>query len=416
MEFEQGWSLLFKLHESRSNIILLCNGSVQSIFRNHLKNDLTLTVEDLDRQIDWSRTYFLNNVSSIKKKYFTFGKKVWSHLETLGFDSLDSDAKWDLIEKTLEQLNEPKFYITKSNNLLSLLLFKEGDVLKKFTDPIEAIDFFYQVRSISDQLETEKRRALKELEDKIGKAEKYIEINTKRLKEITAEPYRQWADLLMANMTNETSNKKVIVVTDFYDNNKAVSIPIKPGVPIQKTAEQYYRKAKNQNKEIDKLRESIQAKKEIISKLINSKGELDTIRDLKSFKEKFGKVKKSSPAQQILPFHSIDFNNYEILIGKNASSNDILTLHHAKKNDLWLHAKDVAGSHVVIKHKSGTNFPKSVIERAAELAAYYSKRKNEMLCPVAFTEKKYVRKRKGDPAGVVVVEKEKVILVKPQGY
>jgi predicted ribosome quality control (RQC) complex YloA/Tae2 family protein len=92
----------------------------------------------------------------------------------------------------------------------------------------------------------------------------------------------------------------------------------------------------------------------------------------------------------------------------------VLTLKLSHKDDLWLHAKDVSGSHVIIKYQSGKNFPKDVIERAAQLAAYNSKRKNESLCPVMVTAKKYVRKRKGDPAGAVVVEREEVIMVEPK--
>jgi predicted ribosome quality control (RQC) complex YloA/Tae2 family protein len=101
-------------------------------------------------------------------------------------------------------------------------------------------------------------------------------------------------------------------------------------------------------------------------------------------------------------------------VGRNAENNDKLTLKHAHKEDLWLHAKDVAGSHVVIKHQSGKQFPKEVIHRAAELAAFNSKRRTDSLCPVICTPKKYVRKRKGDPPGTVVVEREKVIMVEPK--
>ena len=69
---------------------------------------------------------------------------------------------------------------------------------------------------------------------------------------------------------------------------------------------------------------------------------------------------------------------------------------------------------MIIKHQSGKNFPKDVIERAAQLAAYNSKRKTDSLCPVIVTPKKFVRKRKGDPAGAVEVEREQVILVEPK--
>jgi predicted ribosome quality control (RQC) complex YloA/Tae2 family protein len=69
---------------------------------------------------------------------------------------------------------------------------------------------------------------------------------------------------------------------------------------------------------------------------------------------------------------------------------------------------------VLIKRQSGENYPKDVIEYAASLAAANSKRKNESLCPVVVTPKKFVRKRKGDPPGVVVVEREEVVMVEPR--
>ncbi len=124
-------------------------------------------------------------------------------------------------------------------------------------------------------------------------------------------------------------------------------------------------------------------------------------------------IKKIGGNPRTCRYHEFEFKGFRILVGRNAEANDKLTLKYSYKDDLWLHAKDVAGSHVLIKYQSGKNFPKDVIEYAAGLAAYNSKRKNESLCPVAFTQKKYVRKRKGDPAGMVVVEREEVILVAP---
>ena len=114
-----------------------------------------------------------------------------------------------------------------------------------------------------------------------------------------------------------------------------------------------------------------------------------------------------------MPYKEFKIDGYIILVGKNAKHNDTLTLKIAKKNDLWLHAKDVSGSHVVLKQVPGKNYPEYIIEKAAQLAAFYSKRKTDTLCPVLYTPKKYVRKKKGTPAGAMFVEKEKVILVEP---
>ena len=114
-----------------------------------------------------------------------------------------------------------------------------------------------------------------------------------------------------------------------------------------------------------------------------------------------------------MPFKQFVVEGFTILVGKNAQNNDLLTQKYAYKEDLWLHAKDVSGSHVLIKYQAGKTFPKKVIEKAAQIAAYFSKRRNETLCPVIVTPKKFVRKTKDLDAGQVIVEKENVIMVEP---
>ncbi|MFM7855154.1 MAG: NFACT RNA binding domain-containing protein, partial [Flammeovirgaceae bacterium] len=153
-----------------------------------------------------------------------------------------------------------------------------------------------------------------------------------------------------------------------------------------------------------------QKKKEMleIEKKIRS---VETSQDIKLVRKsnENGRIKNEPP----LPYREFEFKGFKIWLGKNAEANDELTLKHSYKEDLWLHAKDVAGSHVLIKHQANKPFPKDVIERAAQLAAFYSKRKNDSLCPVTVTPKKFVRKRKGDAAGAVVVEREEVVMVEP---
>ena len=101
--------------------------------------------------------------------------------------------------------------------------------------------------------------------------------------------------------------------------------------------------------------------------------------------------------------------------GKNAKNNDLLTLKYAKKQDIWLHARDVSGSHVIIRNPQNRTVPAFVIEKAASLAAYFSKRQTESLCPVIVTSKKFVRKTKDLLPGMVIVDREEeVVLVKPE--
>lgn len=105
---------------------------------------------------------------------------------------------------------------------------------------------------------------------------------------------------------------------------------------------------------------------------------------------------------------------FTAFVGKNASNNDELTMRFAKPNDLWFHARGTSGSHVVLKLNKPEKPPKHILEKAAELAAYYSGARNAKYVPVIYTFKKFVRKPKGANIGAVVVSKEEVIMVEPK--
>ena len=185
----------------------------------------------------------------------------------------------------------------------------------------------------------------------------------------------------------------------------------------QKNAENYYRKSKNEKIEIQKLMENIEAKEQDLAEIDQQIEMIEKIETLKEFR-KYQKVNALEAVPKALDtvqdlFKYYRFEGYEILVGRNAKNNDLLTQKYARKDDLWLHARDVSGSHVVIRKQAGKNFPVTVIERAASLAAFYSKRKNDTLCPVIVTPKKFVRKTRDLADGQVIVEKEEVIMIEP---
>src|SRR5690606_7060337 len=122
---------------------------------------------------------------------------------------------------------------------------------------------------------------------------------------------------------------------------------------------------------------------------------------------------KNENNEERKPYREFECMGWQVLVGKGAKENDQLTLKIAGKDDVWLHAKDVSGSHVIIRQKAGQNLPAPVLEYAASLAAWFPKGKNNSLCPVLYTPKKYIRKQKGMAAGKVKVERETVIMVPP---
>ena len=122
---------------------------------------------------------------------------------------------------------------------------------------------------------------------------------------------------------------------------------------------------------------------------------------------------KAEPAQPFLRFASSD--GFQIYVGRNSRENDLLTLRTAQADDLWLHAQNAPGSHVLILNREGrAAVPERTIAEAAALAAYYSKLRRAGHADVMFTPRKYVRKPKGTPPGLVTLTQFQTIRVRPQ--
>jgi predicted ribosome quality control (RQC) complex YloA/Tae2 family protein len=101
-----------------------------------------------------------------------------------------------------------------------------------------------------------------------------------------------------------------------------------------------------------------------------------------------------------------------ILVGKGAKDNDALTLKHARPHDLWLHAKDRTGGHVIVPLTKGQTCPAGDLVAAAHLAAHFSDARDEKVVDVQYTPRRYLRKPKGSPPGLVVVDREKVLVLR----
>lgn len=419
LKLTDDFELLFKMHGNRSNLVLFHENKTVSLFRNHLQTDLQLEITNLDKEIDWSKEAFISNKENRKHHYFTFGKVLWRHLDSKTSDSESDELLWQEIQQLLKQLESPTYHITEIDLKPTLSLVPVGKIQATYTRAIQTVHEFFTAYSVQTSVVHERQLVLTKLTTHLKNAESYLKKTKRKLTDIEADDhYKLWADLIMANLHQIKPGMEKIIAQDFYHENKTIEVRLKKDLSAQKNAEVYYRKSKNHHIEIEKLEEAIERKKQEVKKLEEQIHQITEATDQKTVRnlaEEYNLVTNIAKNKITLPYHEIDFQGYKIWIGKNAKSNDTLTLKHTYKEDLWLHAKDVAGSHVVLKYQSGKKFPKEVIERAAQLAAYHSKRKTESLCPVAFTLKKYVRKRKGDPPGAIVVEREEVIMVEPIG-
>ncbi len=238
------------------------------------------------------------------------------------------------------------------------------------------------------------------------------------------DEYETFGTLLMAHLHDVRKGMTSIVLNDFM-TDAPHTIALDPSLAPAQNAERYYSKAKHakaaRSESIDR-RSSLTDHCTALRPLL---AELDAIRmrdDLKSFRARAGGTLKllgymtDTEREQLPPFRIFTVDGgFQVLAGKSSENNDLLTTRYAKPNDLWFHARGSSGSHVVLKIASGHGVPsKKAIHQAASIAAYYSKMKNASAVPVAMTEKKFVRKPRGVPAGTVTLDREKVIFAEPK--
>lgn len=407
-------SLIFKMHARRANILHANNNEIIDLFRKNLNQDFEITPNELNQIIDISESTFPAHNCDPISLIPALGKETRIHLEKTNYYEKQDSEKWEMLNQLLSQLNNNPIYLHDGPSINLLNPSSE-----QIDSAIAATNWLYNKTVRNFYFEREKSQAINKLKQKIKKSESYISKTRSKLQQVeNARSPEEIANILMANLNSLQTGLSKAVLHDFY-KDEPIEIKLNREQSPQKNAENLYRKAKNRHQEIDTLKANIQVKEKLIDKLSRQILHIDEIYDtkeLRKYLKEHGLVQKEKIKDENLPYHEFEFDGWQILLGKHAKANDVLTLKVANKNDLWLHAKDVAGSHVVVRQKPGQNFPTHIIEKAAALAAANSKRKTDTLCPVIYTQKKFVRKAKGAPAGQVIVEKEEVVMVEPSSF
>ncbi|AMJ66299.1 NFACT RNA binding domain-containing protein [Hymenobacter sp. PAMC 26628] len=346
------------------------------------------------------------------------------YLRAHGYDTALAEAKVRAVNQVLAQLETPAhYYLIRLDGRTRLSLLPLGEILETLpgADPVGALRRFVPLALARRALETETKQVRQALTRRADEATAGAAHARQRLHALAHEAgYRHAADLIMAHLHEIPAGAAEVELLDYYTNQPRL-IKLKAGEKPQRTAENLYRKAKNQQIEERQLSQRIERRETEAFGALERLEELDTqpaLAELRAFRT-WRKQHGLEPAAAAgkgpteLPFKVFEDRGFTILVGRNAANNDLLTQKYAHKDDYWLHAKDVSGSHVVVRHRAGQPVPAPVLEHAAQLAAWYSRRQNDSLCPVTVTPKKFVRKPKGARPGQVIVEREQVVLVVP---
>lgn len=284
----------------------------------------------------------------------------------------------------------------------------------------QLLDYYYQEKA-------EKDRIAQQASDLIHRVQSELEKNIKKLAKQqdellateNAEEFRQKGELLTTYLSMVPNNQDVVVLDNYY-TNQTIEISLDRALTPNQNAQRYFKK-------YQKLKEAVKHLKGIISDTENTITYLESVEtslnhasmeDINDIREELVETvfikrrahdkqhKRKKPEQYLA-----SDGKTIILVGRNNLQNDELTFKIARKGELWFHAKDIPGSHVLIR--DNLNPSDEVKTDAAELAAYYSKARLSNLVQVDMIEAKKLNKPSGTKPGFVTYTGQKTLRVTP---
>ena len=347
-------------------------------------------------------------------------------------DSLTADD-WDRLfahwQEWLKTLETGKFQPVWTENAYSVMGWGKTAPAKNTQELLNQ----YYTDQLNQQLFSQLRHQLiQKLTNILKKLDSKAQTFKDRLQQSDqADEYRQQADLLMAHLHEWKPGMTEMIIPDF-DTNQPVSIPLQPDKNAVQNAQKLYKqhqKLKRARAAVEPLLSEVQAEidyleqvEAAISQIENYQNTedlqaLEEIRDElieQKYLEDLEYRRRSNTETASTNFHRYQTpSGFEVLIGRNNNQNDYLTFRVAGDYDLWFHAQEIPGSHVLLRLEPGAVAEEADLEYTANLAAYFSRGRESEQVPVVYTQPNRVYKPKGAKPGLVIYKQETIIWGKP---
>ena len=335
--------------------------------------------------------------------YDTF-KKYLSSYKPVMYEILNRGK----IQKVLTYNEFSEFSQKENKNLES----ENKNGRKYFETLNDGLNAYFKTTITSNVISEKKKNLLKYVDSQIKKfkkIEKNIKVDLKKNENF--ENYKNIGDILAANMHQIKYGIKKVTVFDFY-NNQQITINLDPLLSPNDNLNFYYNKYNKGKRTISALN----------SRFLDIQNEIKYFEEIKMFIEKENdfigieeienelnltnngnksknKIKLNKPKKRDLL--SFDYNGFQIFVGRNNKENEEISFSKGQPNDIWLHIKDIPGSHVLIL-RNNQELPNDVLLHAANLACEYSKAKKGDKVTVDYCERKFVKKIKNSKPGNVI--------------
>jgi len=423
---ENNFNLYFTFFSSKPNCYLVNDNLVLNSFKNSniVKG---LDINDVFEKDDKNKSMgkkILTVYDLIRRDYRKYGKEIVNEVINslnIDFDTQLTDEIYEKIKiefaSVNDKLHHPGFYLYKveDNYLMSLInLNSKGLTLAGKYENINQLLTAYLKKEIREEkTENIKSRLLQKHYNTLKLIIRKITNLENQIKEAEhSEDLKRKGDLILTNLNQLSKGMSDVELNDLVGNKTLIKL--KPDLTPAENANRYFEKFKNVKSSIPLLKKKLE---NALKEKQNTEIEISKLENTDNLKTLIKEDKKKSleAKDATSKFRKFILNDkYQVWVGKDSKSNDLLTTRHTLPDELWFHVRGAGGSHTVLKGRHrGEEVPKEMLIKAASIAAYYSKSRKASNVPVAFCEKKFVKKKKGFKPGTVLMEKEKVVFVKP---
>ena len=288
-----------------------------------------------------------------------------------------------------------------------------GYTIETFSSVSSLLETYYRDRNLRTGIRKRSQELRKTTEVLLERASRKLDLQQKQLKDTEKrDKIRHQGELLQAYAYQLPVGRNSVQVTD-WETGEEVVITTDPDLSIRDNANRYfdrYSKLKRTfaalSAQVLATQEELEELRDVLHALEIAENE-DDIQEIRKEMQEAGFLKapsskgKRGSSVRSKPYHYLSSDGFDIFVGKNNLQNDEITFHMASPGDIWMHAKNAPGSHVIIR-TGGRDVPDRTYEEGAALAAYYSALRENDKAEVDYVRKKELRRTPGGKPGFVI--------------
>ncbi|PAV29943.1 hypothetical protein CIL05_08680 [Virgibacillus profundi] len=343
----------------------------------------------------------------------------------LGSSKVYQESFSEIQSQIINHQYTPAIYRNKKEEFHVLPITSFAGEKETFASTNKMLDQFYSGKAERDRVKQQAKDLYRFIKNEKNKNERKMKKHQQTIKKAEgADRYQKLGELLTAHMHLVKQGDSTISVVDYYDpEQNEMTIELNPNKTPSENAQSFYKtyqKLKTSKKVVEK---EILRTKEEISYLDQLLQQIDvaSVADIEEIREELReegylkkqtkqKKKNKNKPKKPVPEEYVATDGTAILVGKNNKQNEYVTTKLAHRDDIWLHTKDIPGSHVIIRSKDPDE--ETLIE-AAQIAAYFSKSQSSSSVPVDYTKIRHVKKPNGAKPGYVTYDNQKTLFVTP---